>query len=107
MRLQGRALDSVAGAYALGTLSGRARRRFESLLRDMAARRCWQQWDERLTALATDLPPVRPPDAAWSQIEARITPAPRSGWMSPRRWALIAALVLGFAVVVVMTLGRR
>jgi RNA polymerase sigma-70 factor (ECF subfamily) len=103
----GLAQEYVAGAYALGTLSPRARRRFESLLRhDIEARRCLQRWDERLVGLAPELPPVRLPDAAWSQIEARIVQAPPSRWMSPRRWALLAALVLGFAVVVVLTRGR-
>jgi anti-sigma-K factor RskA len=106
MKLQGRALEYVAGAYALGTLSPRARRRFESLLQhDIAARRSWQQWDERLAGLAPEPPPVRPPDAAWALIEARIAPAPRSGWISPRRWALLAALLLAFAVLAVLTRG--
>ncbi len=107
VNLQGRALAYVAGAYALGTLSSRARRRFETLLQsDLAARRCLQQWDERLAGLAPSLPPVRPPDAAWAQIAARIAPARRSTLLSPQRWALLAALVL-LALVVVLIRNRR
>jgi len=107
-KLQGGAREYAAAAYALGILGSRARRRFATLLRhDISARRSWQQWDERLAGLAPELPPVRPPDDAWTRIEARIVPPPRSSWMTSRRWALLAALVLGFAVVVVLTLGRR
>lgn len=106
-KVPGHTRDYAAGSYVLGTLSSRARRRFAFLLRhDITARRSWQQWDERLAGLAPELPPVRPPDDAWTRIEARIVPAPRSRWMTPRRWTLLAALVLGFGVVVV-TLGRR
>jgi anti-sigma-K factor RskA len=101
MNLQGQALQQVAGAYALGSLGPRARRRFEAILaRDLMARRAWQQWEERLSALAQDLPPVRPPDKAWQAIEQRIGPKPPSrAWT--RRWALIAALVLAAAVALV------
>lgn len=108
MKLQGPALEYVAGSYALGSLTPRARRRFESLLQhDIAARRSAQQWDERLAALAPELLPVRPPDLIWTRIETRIAPEPRSAFMSPRRWALLAAVLLVFAVVVVLQLGRR
>ncbi|MEO6184754.1 MAG: hypothetical protein ABIP38_06975 [Steroidobacteraceae bacterium] len=100
MKLQGRALEHVAGAYALGILSQRARRRFEALLQqDLAVRRSAQRWDERLAGLAPPLPPVRPPDAAWAQIEARIAPAPRAGFLSRQRWTVLAALVLVASVV--------
>jgi anti-sigma-K factor RskA len=104
MKLQGRALQQVAGAYALGSLAPRARRRFEALLeRDLMARRAWQQWEERLSGLARDLPPVRPPEAAWLSIAQRVEPAPRRA-QSSRRWLLLAALVIGIAV---LLLWRR
>jgi anti-sigma-K factor RskA len=101
MNLQGQALQQVAGAYALGSLGPRTRRRFEALLaRDLMARRAWQQWEERLSALAQDLPPVRPPDKAWQSIERRIGPRRQSrAWT--RRGALIAALLLAVAVALV------
>jgi RNA polymerase sigma-70 factor (ECF subfamily) len=102
-----RAREYAAGAYALGTLGPRARRRFESQLgHDIETRRRLQRWEERLVGLAPELPPVRPPDGAWSRIEARIVQTPPSRWMSPRRWTLLAALVLLFAVSVLLTRGR-
>ena len=45
MKLQGQKLESVAGAYVLGTLPVRARRRFEKLLReDVNVRRSYTTW---------------------------------------------------------------
>ncbi|MEO8315036.1 MAG: hypothetical protein ABI645_09600 [Pseudomonadota bacterium] len=102
MKLQERALQLVAGAYALGTLSPRSRRRFEALLtRDIVARRAWQQWEQRLSALAPDLPPVRPPDKTWQAIEQRLEQQSPPQAKSPLRWLLAAALVVGIACVVV------
>ncbi len=107
MKLQGRALQQVAGAYALGSLGPRARRRFEALLaRDLLARRAWQQWEQRLSGIAQDLPPVRPPDRTWQLIEQRIEQKPQPRAWS-RRWVLIAALVLAVAVVLVWTRTLR
>jgi anti-sigma-K factor RskA len=99
MKLAGKALDYVAGAYVLGTLPVRARRRFESLLRqDLSARRAWLQWEERLAGLAADVPPVRPSDATLPAILARVQPRASRGRIGPRRWSLVAALVLGVAL---------
>jgi DNA-directed RNA polymerase specialized sigma24 family protein len=98
--LQRRALEHVAGAYALGTLNPRARRRFRSLmLQDIEIRRSWQQWEQRLSALTPDLPPVRPPDKAWTAIEHRLAHRPPRA--APRRWLLGCVLVVGIALALV------
>ena len=102
MKLQGRALDHVAAAYALGTLNLRARRRFEALLlQDITARRAWQQWEARLSALTPDIPPVRPPDHAWAAIEKRVDPKPAPRARSQIRWLLVAAVVAAITLVMV------
>jgi len=103
------ALDYIAGAYVAGTLSLRARRRFQSLLReDLRARRALQHWEQLLASLAADVPPARPPDSTLPAILARIQPHAARGRIGPRRWALVTALVLAAAVVVLMlTLVRR
>lgn len=107
MKLAGKALDYVAGAYVLGTLPLRTRRRFESLLRqDVSARRAWLQWEERLAGLAADVPPVRPADATLPTILARVQPRAARGRIGPRRWALVAALVLGVALTLLMRLPQ-
>ncbi|HXC60604.1 MAG TPA: hypothetical protein VN645_14910, partial [Steroidobacteraceae bacterium] len=103
MKLEGRALDYIAGAYVLGTLPLRARRRFESLLRqDLSVRRIWLQWEDRLSGLAADVPAVRPSDATRSAILARVQPRAARRQIGPRRWALAAALVLAAALGVLM-----
>jgi anti-sigma-K factor RskA len=103
MKLTGKALACISGAYVLGTLPVRPRRRFEAMLRnDLSARRAWLQWEKRLAGLAIDVPPVRPADATLSAILARVQPRTRRAPIGPRRWALIAAVVLGAALAVVI-----
>ena len=65
-------VDRLAAAYALGTLSGPARRRFEALHHQRAdVRIAVAQWEERLGRLAASLAPVRPSPRVWAAIEAR------------------------------------
>ncbi|SNS88427.1 Anti-sigma-K factor RskA [Noviherbaspirillum humi] len=67
--------EKLAGEYALGTLRGGARRRFESwLLEDAALRRAVAEWQDRLAPLAELTPPVEPPPRVWRAIEAGIAP---------------------------------
>jgi anti-sigma-K factor RskA len=67
--------DRLAAEYALGTLRGPARRRFERLLpgdaylRDLAA-----DWEPRLNLLAESAPAVPPPARVWESIAERIGP---------------------------------
>lgn len=107
-------LDALARDYALGTLAGGARRRFETLMRDSAAVRLSAQiWQQRLSALEAATPPIAPPLGNWPGIQRRLFPdehrqaaasAPSSapgGW-----WRLLvpggargAAAVSGWTVV--------
>jgi anti-sigma-K factor RskA len=92
--LRGAALEQIAAAYVLGSLSPRAHRRFEQTLQqDVLARRACQQWEQRLAGLALDLPPVRPPDQAWDAVQRRLESptAHRQGLQS--RWVWMAALL--------------
>jgi anti-sigma-K factor RskA len=66
--------EALAAEYALGTLQGRARRRFErSLKDDPALRRYVAGWQERLAPLDGALAPVQPPARVWHAIQRRIT----------------------------------
>ena len=59
-------LDRLAREYALGTLAGPARRRFERLLRQTpAAMRAVGAWQERLGGLAGAVPPMQPSESVW------------------------------------------
>jgi anti-sigma-K factor RskA len=69
-------VERLASAYVLGTLSVRARRRFERLHRDRAdVQLAVAQWQARLGALAQSIPPAQPSPRVWAAIEARTRPA--------------------------------
>jgi anti-sigma-K factor RskA len=93
-------LDKLAAAQALGTLSPRAARRFEAVLRGShEARAAVTAWQERLNQLTVSVPAVQPRPAIWQAIQQRIAPVPqrrRQPWWWP---------VLGAAFGVVMAVG--
>jgi anti-sigma-K factor RskA len=68
--------DRLAAEYALGTLRGPARRRFERLLSsDALLRDVAEDWELRLNLLAESAPAVAPPPRVWEGIAERIGPA--------------------------------
>src|SRR5512134_2407348 len=97
-------LDRLAAEYVLGTLRGRARRRFERLQRDLpAARGAVAAWEARLNALGRVVPPTAPPRRVWDAIAAR-TESTHGAPSTPRRWTWLRA-ALGFAFGAALTLG--
>lgn len=85
-----RLLDALASAYALGTLDGGARRRFERLMRDRAdVRDVVAQWEQRLGQLALSVPQRKPSPDVWRAIAARTRPTGASAEANqarPSRW---------------------
>ncbi len=76
--------DRLAAEYALGTLRGRARRRFERLLPgDAGLRELVQGWEMRVNLLAESAPAVPPPPRVWEGIAQRIGPAPMPAPAAP------------------------
>jgi anti-sigma-K factor RskA len=110
--LQPERLDRLSREYVLGTLTGRARRRFERLLAEAPlAVRVVARWQQRFDVLAAGVPPVQPRDQVWQALqqrlfEARSEQAP--GWWQRVR-ALLAPRVLGgvLAGVLVATVALR
>jgi anti-sigma-K factor RskA len=108
-------IDALAAEYVLGTLTGRARRRFERWrAHEWHVERRVQAWEERLSGLALRLPPMRPSPHVWSQIEKRIGANAGAGSRTtqppPRArapWGAIAAAVALFVVVFGGYLGLR
>ncbi len=85
--------DALAAEYALGTLQGRARRRFErSLKDDPGLRELVARWQNRLAPLDALAKPAQPPARAWRAIRARIqTGARQRGiWVSVGFWRAAA-----------------
>ena len=63
-------MEQLAASYALGTLRGGARRRFEALARNHAAvRAAALVWQGRLASLAELQPEAAPSPAVWKRIE--------------------------------------
>jgi len=93
-------LDQLSREYVLGTLRGRARRRFEAICQDSdAARRSVRDWEDRLLGLSLALETVQPSAAAWAGTSKRLWPTEsgRSGWWSftsTWRFAMVALLAL-------------
>jgi anti-sigma-K factor RskA len=66
-------IDRLAAEYVLGTLSGKARRRFERLMsRHQWVRAAVWQWEIQVAPLAESLQSAMPPARLWRKIEAGI-----------------------------------
>lgn len=104
--------DKLAAEYVLGTMSARARRRFEIHLRsNPQLRRAVVQWESRLSPLTDMLPAVEPPARVWQAVRTRLgfTPAMRAGfWQSLSFWRLssFASGLLALTLAVMIMLPR-
>jgi anti-sigma-K factor RskA len=96
--------ERLAAEYALGTLRGGARRRFERWMgQDAALSRSVGEWQARLAPMAATVAPVAPRARVWKNIEARLGPAgrdnrPSSPSRSSSLWRALG-LIAGGAVV--------
>ncbi len=102
--LQPERLDRLAREYALGTLSGPARRRFERVLQQSpAATLAVGVWQERLAPLAHGVAPLQPRAAVWAGLQQRLfaaAPAAPMHRAGPMGWLarLFSARSLGGAL---------
>jgi len=72
--------DQLAAESVVGTLHGRARGRFQALLRyDQDLRRIVAEWEARLTPLAVAAGEIAPPARVWQAVVRRIGGAARGG----------------------------
>ncbi len=100
--------DILAGEYALGTLRGPARKRFERLMRvDADLRRAVLEWDERLAPMTQAVAPVQPPQRVWRKIEQRLHKfePQASVWQSLNFWRGLALVTSSFAVGLLLLFG--
>ncbi len=119
-------LDRLAAAYAVGTLRGGARRRFETLARERApVRAAALVWQSRVASMTELEPAVTPSPVVWTRIHnlieaereqaamaaARAAPAPpppTGWWRSLALWRGAAgAGALATVLAVVTTVGLR
>ena len=103
-------IDRLAASYVLGTLQGRARRRFETIMQSQpTVTRAVASWTEQMSPLLTTLAPIAPSPSLWISI-AKATNLKTSTaktswwqqWLAPLLAPLPAgALALGVALGVV------
>ena len=108
-------MDRLAAAYALGTLRGGARRRFETQARSSPALRVKAQvWQERFMAITELQPSYAPSPNVWKRIENVVANEPRAfvrpaggesallrrarNWWRAGAFAAVAASVAAIAV---------
>ena len=102
--------NKLAAEYVLGTMSARARRRFDiNLKENPALRRAVAEWEKRLTPLALALPEIEPPSRVWQAIESRIRPGrqARPGfWESLSFWRIssFASGLVALALLILVAL---
>jgi anti-sigma-K factor RskA len=96
-------VDRLAAEYVLGTLRGRARRRFERWLVSPQVGQLVKAWEDRLAGLEPPMEKVTPPATVWRGIEARLEL--RKARRAPLvRWMATAAAVLVFGLVTVLVM---
>lgn len=109
MRLNDRAVEALAAEYVLGTLRGRARRRFALLARDPGHADAVKRWETVFAPLLESLPEVAPPARVWKGIEERIAPSgsvPAAGAGSAAFWRPFGMIAGGLAAVMLAVFVR-
>jgi len=93
----------LAAEYALGTLRGRARARFEAIAHaDPEVEAICRQWEAAFAPFAERVPAVEPPARVWARIEERIAArGPRGAWSSLAFWRSFGLLAGGVATVLI------
>jgi anti-sigma-K factor RskA len=111
--------DRLAAEYALGTLRGAARRRFQRLMKDdPALRDLALGWELRLNDMASTVKPVTPRAEVWQAIDRAIGPVPRPQherpgllsrlWESLGFWraSTVGAMAVAAALILFIAIGR-
>ena len=95
--LQPERLDCLAREYALGTLQGRARRRFERVLNESpAAAQAVGTWQRRLDVLADGVAALPPREAVWRGLQSRLfSDADRAAPAAGGWWQLLGQMLSG------------
>ena len=91
-------VDRLAAEYVLGTLRGRARRRFERWFVSPQVGALVKAWEQRLAGLEPPLERVTPPSTVWSGIENKLE-LRRLRRTPGLRWLTVAAAAAFFATV--------
>jgi len=100
--------DKLAAEYVLGTLHGRARARFHSLMRyDPDLRHLVAEWEARLIPLAAAAGEIAPPARVWDALSKRIGGAAQGAgwWADLPLWRGLAVTSAAFMLVLAIFVG--
>ena len=106
--------DQLAAEYVLGTMPGRARQRFEALLKTSPRlRRGVAEWEARLTPMASSIAETAPPKRVWQAIQKRVfgnltrNHGLESGWLQSSFWSSLGfwRAATAFATITLFVLG--
>lgn len=93
--------DALAAEYALGTLRGHARLRFqERLAQERALAERVARWEQMFSTLDSHLKPVQPPESVWKKIALNLPAQPTAQRNRPYLAWMAAA---GLAAVTLVT----
>lgn len=99
-------IDRLAAEYVLGSLHGRARRRFEQVMAaHPALTRAVISWQEKLHPLDQALPAMKPSAAAWDRIAARSFGTAQAATAKPSWWQRLLAPVPAGALALGLLVG--
>jgi anti-sigma-K factor RskA len=114
VRENDRLREKLASEYALGTLRGGARRRFEAWMReDTVVRRSVAEWQDKLYPMAEFAPAVQPSPQVWNAIEQQLNlrPSRRAFWLNLREdlsfWRGLGLVSTTVALILVSVLLTR
>ena len=100
--------EALASEYALGTLQGPARRRFErSLKDDPQLRALVNRWQDRLAPLDAVGQPIQPPARVWRRVQEQLqTGRRRRGlWSSLPFWRTVGLASVAGALALAVSLA--
>jgi len=100
--------DKLAAEYVIGTLRGRARARFQALLRyDPDLRRTVSEWEARLTPLSAAAGEIAPPARVWQALAGRLAGAKPGGgaWTGLAFWRGLAVTGGAFVLILAAFIG--
>lgn len=112
MNITSDAKNALCAEYVLGTLRGKARERFQTMMmQSPSLRETTWFWEQHLNEMGTQLAPVKPDEAVWERIASQLgftpkpaTVTPIASAQKPRVWQSLSALATAAALVLAVLL---
>jgi len=80
-------IDRLASEYVIGTMTGRARMKFEKLIKEKpTVKHAVEQWEQHLSGICNAIPEAQPPKSVWQHLHQHISGQPTRLFDSLRLW---------------------